>query len=76
MTKKELIENIRNTIKLLEEQEENIDTRTLVQLGWNLGWHKGIYYTDILEDYLYDAQAINLAIKILEDILDTTKKKT
>ena len=73
MTKKQLIETIKDTIRLLEEQEQHINTRTIVQLGWNLGWKKGIYYTDILEDHIYDHQAINFAVKLLEDILETTK---
>jgi hypothetical protein len=67
-------ETIQLTIELLEKLEERHNPRTLVELGWNLGWKEGIYYTDITEHPDYDGQALNFAIKVLEDILATHKE--
>lgn len=63
------LQTVQETLNLLEQLRENIDYRTIRQLGWNLGWHENIYYPEILEDHIYDVQAINLAVKVLEDIL-------
>ena len=65
------IQTVQETLALLEQLRENIDYRTIVQLGWNLGWYQNIYYPEILEDHIYDSQAITLTIKVLQDILET-----
>ena len=65
-----IVETIQKTLTLLRELEESLDYKLINQLGWNLGWKDNIYYAEILEDNFSDAQAINLAIKVLEDILE------
>ena len=74
MTKKELVETITDTLNLIQSLQQNIDYNVINQLGWNLGWHKNIYTTEILEDPYYDTQALTLTEKILQQILDTTTK--
>lgn len=66
----ELTQTIQDTITLIQNLIETPNTNTIVQLNWNLGWHKGIYHTEIIEDFYYDTQALNLAHKILKDILE------
>ena len=68
----ELKETIRDTLTLLKTLQDKPDYTTIRQLNWHLGWHNGIYHTEILEDPHYDPQALHLATKILQDILDTT----
>ena len=68
----ELRETIHDTITLIQNLIGTPDPNTVRQLDWNLGWHNGIYHTEILEDPHYDTQALHLATKILQDILDTT----
>lgn len=74
----ELRETIQDTITLLEtlqqqaETPRGIDYHTIRQLHWHLGWHQGIYHTEILEDSYYDHQAITFATKILQEILEPT----
>ena len=75
MTKKELIETITDTLNLIQSLQKDLNYNTVNQLGWNLGWHKNIYHTEILEDHYYDKQALTLTEKILQQILDTTTKK-
>jgi len=65
----ELKETIQQTITLLTQLQEKPDYTTIRQLDWNLGWHKGIYHTEIIEDPYYDTQALNLAHKILTQLL-------
>ncbi|MCK5600370.1 hypothetical protein KAR91_00770 [Candidatus Pacearchaeota archaeon] len=64
-------ETIQDTIALLKQLKQQPDYTTIRQLDWNLGWNKGIYHLEIIEDPLYDTQAITLAIKILRNILET-----
>ena len=71
-----LAETIQKTLTLLRELEEKLDYKLINQLGWNLGWKDNIYYAEILEDNFSDAQAINLAIKVLEDILEAHPEET
>ena len=68
-----LEQNIRDTIRLLEEQLEQTDYTLIRQLGWNLGWKNGIYTITILDDPHYDKQAITFTIKVLQDLLQTTE---
>ena len=78
----ELTETIKDTITLLETLQQQaqtpkgIDYNTIRQLDWHLGWHNSIYVTEILDDHTLDHQALNLAQKILQDILDTTTTDT
>ena len=65
-----VVETIQRTLTLLLQLEKKMDYNLINQLGWNLGWVNGIYITEILEDHYSDPQAINLAIKVLEDILE------
>ena len=71
----ELEETIRDTIRLIEELIENIDYNTITQLDWNLGWKDNIYNTTILEDHYYDTQALTLAKKILDQILEPQEEE-
>ena len=68
----ELTETIQATITLIEQLIDKPDPNTIRQLQWNLGWHQGIYHTEITEDPYYETQALNLAQKILKDILEAT----
>ena len=62
-----LQQNIQDTIRLLQEET---DYTTIRQLGWNLGWHNGIYELYIIEDPTYDPQAITFTTKVLQDLLE------
>lgn len=64
-----LKQNIRDTIRLLQEEP---DYTTIRQLGWNLGWHNGIYNPEILEDPHLDPQAITFTTKVLQALLEPT----
>ena len=70
-----IVETIQKTLTLLRELEENMDYNLINQLGWNLGWKDNIYYAEILEDNFSDPQAITLAIKVLEDILEAHQEE-
>ena len=74
--KKELSleETVQDTVALLETLIEAPDYTTIRQLDWNLGWHNGIYHLEIIEDPMYDTQALALVVKILRQILDTATK--
>jgi len=65
----ELKDTINATATLLQQLIDKPDYTTIRQLDWNLGWHKGIYHTEIIEDPYYDTQALNLAHKILTQLL-------
>lgn len=65
-----LKDNIRDTTRLLTEHLEAPDYTTIRQLGWNLGWHNGIYELYIIEDPTYDEQATEFAVKVLKDLLE------
>jgi len=73
----ELTETIIDTLTLLEtlqqqaETPKGIDYTTIRQLDWHLGWHNNIYHLEITEHPHYDTQALNLAAKILRQILET-----
>ena len=72
----ELRETIRDTLTLLQNLTEKPDYTTIRQLDWHLGWHNGIYHLEIIEDPTYDIQALNLATKILQGILETQETPT
>ena len=65
-----LEQDIRDTIRLLEEHLETPDYTTIRQLGWNLGWHNRLYELYILEDPELDPQAVTFTIKVLESLLE------
>ena len=64
-------ETIQEVLTLLKQQLTEPDYNLINRRGWNLGWINNIYTTEILEDGYYDPQAIVLAIKVLQDILET-----
>jgi len=73
---RELKQTIQDTLILLQNLTEKPDYTIIRQLDWNLGWHNGIYHLEIIEDPTYDTQALNLATKILQGILETQEKPT
>ena len=74
----ELKQTIQDTTTLLQNLIEKPDYTTIRQLQWHLGWHNGIYHTEIIEDPHYDTQAIAFTIKVLQSIQEeaTTTDKT
>ena len=70
-----LEETVQDTITLIESLLEKPDYTTIRQLGWNLGWHNNIYHLEIIEDPLYDDQALILAEKILRQILEPPQEE-
>ena len=66
----ELRETIKDTTTLIENLIQTPDSNTIRQLQWNLGWHNGIYHTEIIEDPEYDTQALTLAHKILKQLTE------
>ena len=71
----ELKDTINATATLLQQLIDKPDYTTIRQLDWNLGWHRGIYHLEIIEDPEYDTQALNLATKILTQIQEETDKQ-
>ena len=71
----ELTETIQDTITLINQLIDHPDPNTIRQLQWNLGWHQGIYHTEIIEDPHYDTQALNLAAKVLQQVLDAQQEE-
>ena len=65
-----LEQDIRDTIRLLEEHLETPDYTTIRQLGRNLGWHNGLYEPHITTEQEFDEQAVTFTIKVLEDLLE------
>ena len=65
-----LEQDIRDTIRLLQEHLETPDYTTIRQLGWNLGWNNRLYELYILEDPELDPQAVTFTIKVLESLLE------
>ena len=65
-----LEQDIRDTIRLLEEHLKTPDYTTIRQLGWNLGWHNGLYEPHITTEQEFDEQAVTFTIKVLEDLLE------
>ena len=65
-----LTDNVKDTIRLLQEHLETPDYTTIRQLGWNLGWHNRLYEPYILEDPELDPQAVTFTIKVLQDLLE------
>ena len=49
----ELTQTIRDTITLIQNLVDQPDPNTIRHLDWNLGWHRGIYHLDIIEDPHY-----------------------
>ena len=72
----ELKDTINATATLLQQLIDKPDYTTIRQLDWNLGWHRGIYHLEIIEDPEYDTQALNLAAKILRQILEPQEPQT
>lgn len=66
----ELKQTITDTITLIQTLQEKPDYTTIRQLNWHLGWHQGIYHTEILEDPHYDTQALHLTQKILKQLTE------
>ena len=65
-----LEQDIRDTIRLLQEHLETPDYTTIRQLGWNLGWNNRLYEPYILEEPELDHQAVTFTIKVLEALLE------
>ena len=65
-----LEQDIRDTIRLLQEHLETPDYTTIRQLGWNLGWHNNLYEPYITEEPELDPQAVTFTIKVLESLLE------
>jgi len=65
-----LEQNIRDTIRFLQEHLTTPDYTTIRQLGWNLGWHNGIYEPHITEELGFDEQAVTFTIKVLQALLE------
>jgi len=65
-----LEQDIRDTIRLLQEHLETPDYTTIRQLGWNLGWHNGLYEPHITEEPELDPQAVTFTIKVLQSLLE------
>ena len=65
-------QDIRDTIRLLQEHLETPDYTTIRQLGWNLGWHNGLYELYITEEPDLDPQAVTFTIKVLQALLKET----
>ncbi|GAG43331.1 unnamed protein product [marine sediment metagenome] len=71
----ELTQTIHDTITLIQTLIDQPNPNTVRQLDWNLGWHRGIYHTEIIEDPHYDPQALNLAAKVLRQILEPQQEE-
>ena len=65
-----LTDNVKDTIRLLQEHLETPDYTTIRQLGWNLGWHNGLYEPHITTEQEFDEQAVTFTIKVLQDLLE------